>query len=893
MRAPSKKGSSKSSKKSSKKSSSKSFSTSSKKTYSVFSKRTSSSRTPSTSRRRKLLRRAKKTSSRRSRFPRWIIVSLFVLALLILIFYVASIQLKFVLQEEMIVSLSPTEASLTVDYDEQPEITFTATVDNLNLCRFTCEHDLIDLSDNSVLYNESFVDEQTQVLTHVLPVNARGAGQKLFNYKVRCHNIKSRLCSTNEKTYFKTALISVNYELPDVEQTVKQELFGEVSQALNRLEVSGLLLDQSSLLLSSLERAGPLTPAEIKTKEQLSLLQSRLDAYNDSRTRWINLWEQQFYFELADAFSDQDADVIKNLHENASNLRQDLVSYALALNDGFDYLQTMSAAKQQLSDAYVFYIAINDTSSLVRLDTLVKESRLFSRSLLAKNFSSFSRLASDAEFLSTDLDTVIVSYAADSDSVILGSKDDLELLESLHLYLSRLGNSLPSISYPVSSLSDACMVANDLLPLIASFNQSQLAYQQSQYPYLVNTSLFQQAIDTYHAYALATTLGTSASFDLDPDLYGAVPIVLNNSTNTTFNLSVVPREEFAQMTPIKTSTVLTTFSDEYCSSSTNASVNLSFLNDSFSEYVLDVVLPDLNDTTLMNLSQNRPLCCIYSSCSPCCGSSCSNDNYPVVFVHGHAISKENRPEMSHEAFAMWQELLEEEGYINAGQIGAEQIKDVPPGEWGKADAPIAVRVSYYLLSYYDLGSYQLIAQKSDKIENYAIRLHELVTLIKQRTGKDKVIIVAHSMGGLVVREYLSVFGEGSVDRFIMLGTPNYGIEGRVRRLCSVTGASRECAEMSADSIFLKRLNAPANTLSIPTYTLRATGCTMHGEDGDGIVLARNVPLPYAKNYVLEGECTDKLESNLHTRMLNPTLYPQTFELVRDLIQGVKPASFEE
>ena len=67
---------------------------------------------------------------------------------------------------------------------------------------------------------------------------------------------------------------------------------------------------------------------------------------------------------------------------------------------------------------------------------------------------------------------------------------------------------------------------------------------------------------------------------------------------------------------------------------------------------------------------------------------------------------------------------------------------------------------------------------------------------------------------------------------------------------------------------------------------------MGGEDGDGIVLGRNVPLPFSKNYVLHGECTDSLESNLHTKMLDPDLYPETFSLVKDLIRGIEPEGAE-
>lgn len=42
------------------------------------------------------------------------------------------------------------------------------------------------------------------------------------------------------------------------------------------------------------------------------------------------------------------------------------------------------------------------------------------------------------------------------------------------------------------------------------------------------------------------------------------------------------------------------------------------------------------------------------------------------------------------------------------------------------------------------------------------------------TGSDRVIIVAHSMGGLVARAYLRAHGSARIARVITLGTPHYG-----------------------------------------------------------------------------------------------------------------------
>ncbi len=50
----------------------------------------------------------------------------------------------------------------------------------------------------------------------------------------------------------------------------------------------------------------------------------------------------------------------------------------------------------------------------------------------------------------------------------------------------------------------------------------------------------------------------------------------------------------------------------------------------------------------------------------------------------------------------------------------------------------------------------------------------LIDEVKQKTNLDKVDIVSHSMGGLVVKDYAAKFGQDSIDKFIDIATPNLG-----------------------------------------------------------------------------------------------------------------------
>ncbi len=60
------------------------------------------------------------------------------------------------------------------------------------------------------------------------------------------------------------------------------------------------------------------------------------------------------------------------------------------------------------------------------------------------------------------------------------------------------------------------------------------------------------------------------------------------------------------------------------------------------------------------------------------------------------------------------------------------------------------------------------------IDAYASVIHRAVERICSETGSDKLVIVAHSMGGLASRVYLRDHGDRRVARIITLGTPHRG-----------------------------------------------------------------------------------------------------------------------
>ncbi|MBU5437854.1 alpha/beta fold hydrolase [Tissierella sp. MSJ-40] len=70
------------------------------------------------------------------------------------------------------------------------------------------------------------------------------------------------------------------------------------------------------------------------------------------------------------------------------------------------------------------------------------------------------------------------------------------------------------------------------------------------------------------------------------------------------------------------------------------------------------------------------------------------------------------------------------------------------------------------ISYYDW--------KKPVLEATEKYLSPTIEKVKRKTGMSKVILIGHSLGGLLARSYIEYFSPSSVDKLIMIGTPNLG-----------------------------------------------------------------------------------------------------------------------
>lgn len=132
------------------------------------------------------------------------------------------------------------------------------------------------------------------------------------------------------------------------------------------------------------------------------------------------------------------------------------------------------------------------------------------------------------------------------------------------------------------------------------------------------------------------------------------------------------------------------------------------------------------------------------------------------------------------------------------------------------------------------------------IDGYGERISAALDAIRLATGQERVVIVAHSMGGLVARAWLRRHGPARVARLITLGTPHHGT---LLAHFGVGTNSRQmrggAADGAAGSLWLAELQSTENLGSLPVVSIYS----LH----DNIIApATSSHLPGARNVALNG-----------------------------------------
>jgi len=169
--------------------------------------------------------------------------------------------------------------------------------------------------------------------------------------------------------------------------------------------------------------------------------------------------------------------------------------------------------------------------------------------------------------------------------------------------------------------------------------------------------------------------------------------------------------------------------------------------------------------------------------------------------------------------------------------------------------------------------------RDSNIENAKL-LHKRIQDIKSETGRPKVDIVAHSMGGLLAREYIeSEYFENDVDQLITVGTPHLGAPKDYIKweagaffsdIFEAAGKyffKQEAEENGYDSIFHYLRGRPMSSVQelLPVYNY------LWDDNESGYDLRIGYPVNYPRNEFLENlnsaEKVKKLEKVELTKII--------------------------
>ena len=343
---------------------------------------------------------------------------------------------------------------------------------------------------------------------------------------------------------------------------------------------------------------------------------------------------------------------------------------------------------------------------------------------------------------------------------VAATKDLLAQEQSFFSLLYEKGTSLYESLISGLSFADPVLYANVSFPATTAAtlctlleNKTAVAVVHNNDADLLWNATFNETLRENETYSSLRDGFTSyLSLSMQDDANASTLSVLYDEL--LLNMSVVyDNETFWRRVALINTASSDLFLDEHCRNPLFNTSNYPYFNQYYSSNV-SVLSFALNTTPTslegVNVSLGAPSasCCVRGSCFDCC-IDCPKSRYPVLFIHGHAMNAKNTPESSMHAFTLLQKELEYDGFIDAGQLDLTvSPQDVEYGTWGMTPYPMTLRSTYYYISYYDIGELSLSVYTSERIENYAVRLKEMIDMVRYRTGSPKVTIVAHSIAGL-------------------------------------------------------------------------------------------------------------------------------------------------
>jgi len=163
--------------------------------------------------------------------------------------------------------------------------------------------------------------------------------------------------------------------------------------------------------------------------------------------------------------------------------------------------------------------------------------------------------------------------------------------------------------------------------------------------------------------------------------------------------------------------------------------------------------------------------------------------------------------------------------------------------WGKKTMVCVVDKNGHLRIYGEIPTYtknpliQVIFKNNRaSIQDTTNWLKEILTVLKQQYNVENIYVVGHSMGGLVLTNFMEQSNGQypKVQKLITIGSPFKGIQ-RETYYQNVHNTGPAIFDLKSNSTFLQSLVSNRNEFSQEVQVLSIAGVAKNPEDGDGVV----------------------------------------------------------
>ncbi len=770
--------------------------------------------------------------------------------------------LRLALGNDVVIKLDANQNNFYLVHGEKGNVEFQAEVVTNPFCKVFCNYSFSDLSTGNIVENANFILRPTTPFKreYSLSTPKTGAGLALYRFDMECYSIKTLLCHTHGEPSTRSILITVNYNLNEEEKLLKENLKKQIE---NLKKDIGYLQGQLTVMRG----------ISNKLNETISLNEEIFDdwpylvvLYNELYDL-MRIWDSEDY----ELLMGETTKAEKYYQEALKSFAERNNSLSLLINSYNGVIERVTSNKNDLE--LLQNRTIINSTYILEINKLAKEFNTMLESLqlrndILKKIELQQDIEGKVEFLKNEIDEYIRKESIDLQIEVNINYDLLCEINNQciqHVSISELSNISDF------ELGKTCDNIEELKDTFRKVNES-----------IYGDFLLQN-------YSSSDEFWNNTKSRLDSIRGGIILKYLQELPDNNKNSEVIrellfqlPRKEMVEYEDNLTYALLFKLLEQDIKSCDKPNISLIAVGN------INLTKIEIKEAAPLSIGiefeEPLPKCCVFGKCNVCCLTQTCRDNsstFPVVFLHGHAIDKDTSAEYSLEGFNKIQKRMEQEGYLNAGTVTLYSLRDTPPGIWGIPRVPLTIRASYYFDVFGQPENYIVVQTKSENIDTYSIRLRELIDLIKYKTGKPKVNIIAFSMGGLVARRYMQIFGTESVNKVILVATPNKGIVGGIAGYCPIVGEKLECRDMDSKSLFMNKLNRePAN---IQIINIVGTGCKMEGGFGDGIVLKENALLDGAENYLINGTC-QSLARPLHLALRDIDLYPQVYDIIMNSLR---------